>query len=205
MNEVEALHTLQHVSYFRLKSYLQPTMYDRQTHTYKSGATFEQAYELYKFDSKLRKLVIAEVEKIEVSVRTQMACISTEESGAFWFSDSKLFTNGKIHTDVLDALKSELSRSDDDNVLSFRKNYSNEFPPAWVSLEVSSFGTLSRLYKLMTPGYGAKIYALVHYTRIRQNTHLSAYRVETRAYIMYFALSAICWQPSTPIPHFRAS
>lgn len=151
-NEVEALHTLQHVSYFRLKSYLQPTMYDRQTHTYKSGATFEQAYELYKFDSKLRKLVMTEVEKIEVSVRTQMACISTEESGAFWFSDSKLFTNGKIHTDVLDALKSELSRSDDDNVLSFRKNYSNEFPPAWVSLEVSSFGTLSRLYKLMTPG-----------------------------------------------------
>ena len=69
-NEVEALHTLQHVSYFRLKSYLQPTMYDRQTHTYKSGATFEQAYELYKFDSKLRKLVMTEVEKIEVSVRT---------------------------------------------------------------------------------------------------------------------------------------
>ena len=43
---------------------------------------------------------MTEVEKIEVSVRTQMACISTEESGAFWFSDSKLFTNGKIHTDV---------------------------------------------------------------------------------------------------------
>lgn len=61
VNEAKALHTLQHVSYFRLKSYLQPTMYDRLTHTYKPGATFEQAYDLYKFDSKLRKLVMTEV------------------------------------------------------------------------------------------------------------------------------------------------
>ena len=61
-DEAKALHTLQHISYFRLKSYLRATMYDRKTRTYKSGATFEQAYELYKFDSRLRKLIIAEME-----------------------------------------------------------------------------------------------------------------------------------------------
>ena len=142
-DETKALHTLQHVSYFRLKSYLKSTMYDRQTGTYKSGATFEQAYELYKFDSRLRKLIIAEMEKIEVSVRAQMACISFDNSGAFWFADSGNFTHPQQHSDILNALKTELDRSDDDNVLSFHKNYTNVFPPAWISLEVSSFGTLS--------------------------------------------------------------
>lgn len=39
-DEAKALLTLQHVSYFRLKSYLKSTMYDRQTGTYKAGATF---------------------------------------------------------------------------------------------------------------------------------------------------------------------
>ncbi len=151
-DEAKALHTLQNISYFRLKSYLRATMYDRKTQTYKSGATFEQAYELYKFDSRLRKLIIAEMEKIEVSVRAQMACVSVGNSGAFWFSDSGNFTNQQQHSDILNALKSELDRSDDDNVLSFRNNYTNAFPPAWISLEVSSFGTLSRLYKLMAPG-----------------------------------------------------
>ena len=162
VDEAKALHTLQHVSYFRLKNYLVPTLYDRESHSYKSGATFEQAYDLYKFDSKLRKLVMAEVEKIEISVRTQMACISTDDSKAFWFSDSKNFTSEYAHSEILNALQSELGRSDDENVLWFRDNYSNEFPPAWVSLEVSSFGTLSRLYKLMVPGLTKRQIAKVY-------------------------------------------
>lgn len=151
-DEQRALHILRHVSYFRMKSYLQPMMHDRQTHTYKQGATFEQAYELYKFDSRLRKLIIAEIEKIEVSVRSQMASISTEEDGAFWFANKRNFNNEKAHSDVLEAVHSELDRSDDEFVLSFRSNYTNIFPPAWISLEVTSFGTLSRLYKQLAPG-----------------------------------------------------
>lgn len=123
---------------YGMKSYLQPMMYDKQTHTYKQGATFEQAYELYKFDSRLRKLIIAEIEKIEVSVRSQMASISTEEKGAFGFADKRNFNNEKVHSDVLEAIHSELDRSDDEFVLSFRSNYTNQFPPAWISLEVTS-------------------------------------------------------------------
>lgn len=161
-DETKALHTLQNISYFRLKSYLKSSMYDRLTGTYKAGATFEQAYELYKFDSRLRKLIIDEMEKIEVSVRIQMACFSAGKSGAFWFADGGNFTNQQQYSEVLNALKSELDRSDDENVLSFRKNYTNAFPPAWISLEVSSFGTLSRLFKLMAPGLAKRQIAKVY-------------------------------------------
>ena len=150
-DEQKALHTLQQVSYFRMKSYLMPLMDDKVLHTFKSGTTFEQAFELYKFDSRLRKLVVSELEKIEVSIRTQMAYILADEIDIYWFSDSTNFANPIKHTAIISNLKTELDRSDDDQVLRFKNNYDDPFPPAWMTLEISSFGTLSMLYKLLKP------------------------------------------------------
>jgi abortive infection bacteriophage resistance protein len=45
-DEQKALHTLQQVSYFRLKSYLMPLMDDKVSHAFKTGTSFEQAFEL---------------------------------------------------------------------------------------------------------------------------------------------------------------
>lgn len=151
-DEQKALHTLHHVSYFRLKSYLMPMMSDKQRHIFKIGSTFENAYELYKFDSRLRKLISAELEKIEISIRTQMAYILSCEKDIYWFEDSSNFQNPIHHTALLDKLKAELNRSDDDQILRFKRLYNNTFPPAWMTMEVSSFGTLSMFFKLLRPG-----------------------------------------------------
>lgn len=44
----------------------------------------------------------------------------------------------------------EISRSNEDFIVHYRNKYSNpEMPPAWMTLEVVSFGTLSRLYQLL--------------------------------------------------------
>lgn len=150
-DEQKALQTLQHVSYFRMKSYLMPLMGDKVLHTFKEGATFEQAFELYKFDSRLRKLIASELEKIEVSIRTQMAFMLSDKLGIFWFSDAANFTDPVRHAATLAGLKVELDRSDDDQILRFKNTYSDPYPPAWMTLEVSSFGTLSMLFKLLKP------------------------------------------------------
>jgi abortive infection bacteriophage resistance protein len=150
-NEDKALHILQNVSYFRMKSYLMPLMEDKINHTFKEGATFEQAFELYKFDDCLRKLVMAELEKIEISVRTQMAYKLADEIGIYWFSDNNNFIDQSKHAIVMTNLKSEFARSDDEQILRFKEMYSDPFPPAWITLEISSFGTLSMLYKLLKP------------------------------------------------------
>ncbi|MBR1513992.1 MAG: Abi family protein [Bacteroidales bacterium] len=150
-DEQKALHTLRHVSYFRMKSYLMPLMDDKMLHTFKKGASFEQAFELYKFDSCLRKLVASELEKIEVSIRTQMAYTLADETGIYWFSDSANFSNPTKHAATLVNLKAELDRSDEDQILRFKSIYSDPYPPAWMTLEVSSFGTLSMLFKLLKP------------------------------------------------------
>lgn len=151
-DEEKAFHILQNISYFRLKSYLIPLMSDKENHIFKTGATFENAYELYKFDCRLRKLITAELEKIEVSIRTQLAYILANDIDIYWFANSANFQNLIRYTNTLNGLKAELDRSDDDQILLFKAVYSDPFPPAWMTMEVTSFGTLSMLYKLLRPG-----------------------------------------------------
>ena len=151
MDESKVLHILQHISYFRLKSYLMPLMSDKILHLFKSGTTFEQAYSLYKFDSRMRKLIAGELEKIEVAIRTQMAYTISDEVGIYWFADSSNFVSAVKHAGLMSSLQSELDRSDDDQILRFKQTYSDAFPPAWMTMEVTSFGTLSMLYKLLKP------------------------------------------------------
>ena len=150
-DESKSLHTLQQISYFRLKSYLMPLMSDKVLHTFKSGATFEQAYTLYKFDSRLRKLIAGELEKIEVSIRTQMAYTLSDEVDIYWFANDANFVSTTKHAGLIASLQSELDRTDDDQILLFKHKYDDAFPPAWMTMEVTSFGTLSMLYKLLKP------------------------------------------------------
>ena len=151
-NELQATHLLQNVSMFRMKGYLYPLQSDKINHIYKDGVTFEQAMELYKFDSNLRKLIFQRIEQIEVSVRTKFSEVMSTATDQFWYSDSKNFRNVNNHSDLLNSITRELHRSDDDQVVSFFQSYTNNFPPSWMAMEVSSFGTLSLLYKCINAG-----------------------------------------------------
>jgi len=158
-----AEHLLSNISLFRLKSYLHPLRM-KGSRQFKPGSTFEMGYELYKFDAALRKLIWSELEKIEVSIRTQLSYHMTDGYGNFWFSDASNFRNPTIHANILSNISAELKRSDDDSILSFFRNYTDPFPPSWMTMEVTSFGSLSLLYKWMNGGHSrravAKYYGL---------------------------------------------
>ena len=151
-DEVRALHLLQNISYYRLSGYWYPLLSDKQRHIFKPGSTFEAAYNIYKFDSELRKLIIAELEKIEVAVRTQTAYILSTQYHAHWFEDSSLFSNPVRHTKVLAKIEEEYNRSDEEFITAFKAKYSDHFPPSWMTMEIASFGTLSILYGNLQPG-----------------------------------------------------
>lgn len=151
-DELRALHLLQNISYYRLSGYWYPLLADKQRHIFKPGSTFEAAYNIYKFDSELRKLIIAELEKIEVAVRTQTAYILSTQYHAHWFEDSSLFSNPVRHTKVLAKIEEEYNRSDEEFITAFKAKYSDHFPPNWMTMEIASFGTLSILYGNLQPG-----------------------------------------------------
>lgn len=149
--ETKALHLLQNISYYRLSGYWYPLLSDKQNHIFRPGSTFETAYSLYKFDSELRKFVIVELEKIEVAVRTQTAYILSSRYGANWFEDASLFANPIHHTKILAKIDEEYQRSDEVFITSFRTKYSDHYPPSWMTMEITSFGTLSILYNNLLP------------------------------------------------------
>lgn len=103
------------------------------------------------FDSELRKLVIAEIEKIKVAFRMQTAYILSSQYDAYWFEDSSLLSNPIRHAKILSKINEEYSRSDEEFIKAFKAKYSNHFPPIWITMEITSFGTLSILYKNLLP------------------------------------------------------
>lgn len=157
-DELKADHLLSNISLFRLKSYLHPFR-QKGIRDFKPGSTFEQSYSLYKFDSALRKLIWAELEKIEVSIRTQLSYKMAAEAGNFWFTDPLNFRNAVKHSCILTSISSELHRSDDESILDFFKKYSDPYPPSWMTMEVTSFGTLSLLYKWANGGHARRAVA----------------------------------------------
>nr|WP_286164567.1 Abi family protein [Odoribacter sp. OF09-27XD] len=98
---------------------------------------------------------------MEVSIRTQLSYTQTAHSDIFWFADSVNFTQSSLHQGLVTKLHSELDRSDDDQVVEFRHRYSDPFPPSWITMEVTSFGTLSMLYKGLKNGRSKR--ALANY------------------------------------------
>ena len=115
-----------------------------------------RTFNLYKFDRELRKLIISELEKIEVAVRSKMACILSTAHHSFWIEDASLFTNPQVHQSTLDKIREEFDRSDEEFIIAFKSKYSNPFPPSFILLEITSFGALSRLYDNLKPGKSRK-------------------------------------------------
>lgn len=151
-DEAQAKQLLQNISYYRMSGYWYPLLSDKQNHIFKTGATFEQAYYIYKFDAKLRTLILSEISKIEVAVRTQIAYVMSHAHGGQWFTDSSLFKNPAKHAKTLSKIDDEYSRSDEDFVTAFKAKYSDHFPPSWITLEITSLGTLSLLYSNLKDG-----------------------------------------------------
>ncbi len=151
-NQEKALHLLESISYYRLSGYWYPLLQDKKNHTFKKNANLDTAFRLYCFDRELRKLVLAELEKIEVAVRAKMIYVLSHKYGAFWFSNPSIFRNPVKHADSITKIGQEYDRSDEEFIKAFADKYSDPLPPSWISIEITSFGTLSMLYSNLLPG-----------------------------------------------------
>ena len=145
-DEKAAVECLKVISYFRLANYWKPMESDKVNHVFKPESKFENVVTLYKFDKDLRTLIFSAIQSIEIALRTKVIQIVSSNCGAFWFSDASLFSDPTIFSKCLSNIKEELKRSKEDFLIEHKAKYDNPpYPPAWKTLEVSSFGTLSKL------------------------------------------------------------
>jgi abortive infection bacteriophage resistance protein len=145
-NEETAKKLLKQIGYYRLSSYWYPFFDSKQDKIFKCDALFEEIYDLYEFDKELRRLILWELEKIEVNIRSKMTYILSTEYDQFWLNDDSLFINKNAHKNILAKIKTEVNRSDENFILSFKSKYSNDIPPSFITLEILSFGTISKIY-----------------------------------------------------------
>ncbi|MBQ3657222.1 MAG: Abi family protein [Bacteroidales bacterium] len=138
---------LSNVSYFRLANYMRTCEIDLATHQFKQGTTFESIIKMYDFDTELRNLLFTAIQTIEISFRTKLIHIFSQTYGAFWYVDMNLTNDGRKFLENLSALDREISRSKEDFIKEhFQKYDKPAFPPVWKSLELATFGILSKFY-----------------------------------------------------------
>lgn len=77
-----AEHYLGHLNYYRLSAYWLPYEASHSPHVFHPGTQFDDVINSYVFDRELRLLVLDAIERIEVSVRTQMTQALTLSYGS---------------------------------------------------------------------------------------------------------------------------
>ena len=70
MTNKEQRQYIQNIGYYRLSAYMFPfLMMPKTNHIFKSGITFDNVLNLYRYDKKLRVILFNEIEKIEIIFR----------------------------------------------------------------------------------------------------------------------------------------
>ena len=162
---------LEEVGYYRLTGYLYPARESepiirddgrpgiRILNNYRSGTRLEHAAELIAFDRKLRLLVLEAVERIEVSLRTQVGHILGKRS-AFAHLEQRIFTPSFVdlyvdeetgettskHAKWITRVDERRASSKEAFVAHFRKKYDDQMP-IWALTELLELGHLANLYR----------------------------------------------------------
>ena len=149
VDENKAKHYITYIGYYRLSAYLYPMLADpKSNHLFKPKSTFHNAMALYRFDKKLRIFLFNEIEKIEVAFRSAIANIVAEETGnIFWMTDASMFASEDKFLRTISLIEKELKGSKEDFIKHFREKYSNDYPPAWMLVEILPLGVVTRIYE----------------------------------------------------------
>ncbi len=153
---------LSNISYYRLSAYMLPFKPDKHKNDecFSKGTTWEDVYDLYVFDRKLRLLIFDAIERIEISIRAQLINQLSLKYGSHWYDNPFIFTEqqkkdwktGKsktisVYNDIQQHIKDQLEQSKSEMfIVHYKNNYNNPpNPPAWMALEIMYFNQLSMI------------------------------------------------------------
>ena len=139
-----ALHALAHANYFRLSSYHPPFLI-YGTEKFNPGTRFESIWELYRFDHRLRMLVLDAIERCEISVRTRWAYEMAHRHGPRAYEEAAIHSDAVAHARTLAKVDEEIRRSREEFLQPYQVTGAQR-PPVWIVCEVMSLGQLSALY-----------------------------------------------------------
>lgn len=143
----KAKNYLSNISYYRLSAYMLPLKV-HESDDFLSGTTFEDVLSLYLFDREFRLLVFDLIERLEVAFRTQIIYHPAFGGGAFWYENDAYFNDVGTWHKNLEAIDLEVSRARE----VFKDHFTSKYTaqnrmPAWMIFELTSLGSMSKIYK----------------------------------------------------------
>lgn len=146
-NEEYAIDILKNISYFRLQGYWWNFQEDKENHKFKNLTTFNKIVEIYNFDRNFRNIIFEALEQIEIAFRTKLVYYLSIELDQWWFENENNFFSEKFYQESLIEIDKELLRSKEIFISAHNAKYGIEQrPPAYKTIEILSFGCLSKLY-----------------------------------------------------------
>ena len=144
---------LKTVGFYRLRGY-SFQVYDNTTKKYVQGTKFEDILQLYQFDQELSALIFSMISKIEVALRVRLVEALLIHGEPLILQDSSIFKEKKLYWQNVSTIASEIARSNDVFIKHNFDNHDGEVP-VWATVEVLSFGTLSKIIKNLKTGIGS--------------------------------------------------
>ncbi|MGA2380350.1 MAG: Abi family protein [Spirochaetia bacterium] len=137
------------MNYYRLSAYLFPYRRNDGTEQYKPSTNLDSILEIYRFDEELRNTLVAGLERIEVSFRTNVAYHFSHACGPFGYVDRKNLPDLNDHTKLLYRMQEEKDKTSEAFKDHFVEKYGDkhEYLPLWMAVELMSFGTLHHLLR----------------------------------------------------------
>lgn len=156
---------LQHISYFRLSGYFRHFMRDER---FLPDTTYDDVWELYKFDRRLRLHTLDAIERIEVSIRTTISNALCQKYGSHWYDKQNAFKNiedcQKFQEQIIKATNKHDPKKQTDATRHYYLSYdAPPLPPSWVVMEDLSMGQWSKAFstlKINERKAIAKVFAL---------------------------------------------
>jgi len=146
-DQAKAEFYLSQLNYYRLAAYCLPFEQNHTSHKVIPGTSFDDVLNLYIFDRELRLLLMDAIERVEVSLRTQMAYhLSHRHNSAHPHLDSSLFQHGGRYQTGLRNLQNEVGKSNEDFIKHLTTKYQETLPPIWAVVELMTMGQLSKWF-----------------------------------------------------------
>jgi abortive infection bacteriophage resistance protein len=102
-----AIKILRSVNYYRLTAY---TLSLKENDVFKPGTKFDNIYDLYHFDQKLRSILIPMIETVEIAFRTHIAYFLAHKYGNTAHLDKSIFRNEMHYNEFREDLEKEYNR-----------------------------------------------------------------------------------------------
>ncbi len=156
------------IGYYRLRGYCYH-QFDRNTNQYMPGTNIDNVLELYHFDTELSHLIFEYISQIEVTLRVRFVNAAQLLGDALALNDPSIFKNKEKYWNNQGAISTEIARSKD-VFIAHNFNHHDGAIPLWASVEIMSFGTLSKVIKNLKTGVGSVYSRVVQHYKYK-NVH----------------------------------